>query len=81
MATSSIDDNIVRDLYLFFELVCKKCPATWEPSNPTAGLDTGRKDWVDQFAAKFAAVAQQLGWGSVEGDVMCPECLAKARAT
>jgi hypothetical protein len=33
-----VDENLVRDLYLFFELVCQKCDATWAPSNPTEGL-------------------------------------------
>jgi hypothetical protein len=73
-----IDDNIVRDLYLFFELVCKTCPATWEPSNPTEGLSTEPSVWADQFSRKFAIEARRLGWGSIAGDVLCPECLAKS---
>jgi hypothetical protein len=77
----SVDDNVVRDLYLFFELVCRHCPTTWEPSSSTEGLSTDPNVWVDQFSKKFAAAAEKLGWGSVEGDVLCPECLAKARAT
>jgi hypothetical protein len=77
----NLDDTIVRDLYLFFELVCKHCPATWAPSNPDEGLSTDPDVWVDQFSKKFAAVAQNSGWGSVDGNVLCPECLLKARAT
>ena len=76
-----VDDNIVRDLFLFFELVCKRCPSTWEPANPTEGLSTDREVWVEQFSQKFAVVAQNLGWGSVEGNALCPDCLAKRRAT
>jgi hypothetical protein len=77
----NLDENIVRDLYLFFELVCKRCPASWEPSNPTEGLSQEPSVWADQFSTKFAATAQSLGWGSIEGDVLCPECLANTRAT
>lgn len=80
MTTSDLDENISRDLYLFFELVCKQCPATWEPSNPTEGLSSEPDIWVEQFSTKFAAVAQRMGWGSIDGDVLCPDCLARAKA-
>ena len=73
---TGLDENLVRDLYLFFELVCKSCPASWEPSNKTDGLSTDPAVWADQFSRKFAAEAGDLGWGSIGGDVVCPKCLA-----
>ena len=77
--SEEVDDNLVRDLYLFFELVCKKCPATWAPSNPTEGLSAEPEVWADQFSRRFAAEAQRLGWGSVDGDVLCSKCLPGQR--
>jgi len=79
--SEELDDNIVRDLYLFFELFCKRCPAHWEPSNPTEGLSTEPAVWADQFSRKFADQAQGLGWGSRAGEVLCSGCLAKSEAT
>jgi hypothetical protein len=80
-ANDERDENIVRDLYVFFELFCKRCPAHWEPSNPTEGLSTEPAVWAEQFSRKFPAEAQSLGWGSIAGDVVCSECMAKSATT
>lgn len=80
-ATDDLDDNVVRDLYLFFELFCKRCPAHWEPSNPIQSLSAKPEIWADQFSRKSAVEAQSLGWGSINGDVVCPDCLARPAAT
>ena len=79
-ADDDVHDDLTRDLYLFFELVCQRCMTTWEPTNPRDVLSTDPEEWADQFSRKFAAVAQALGWGSVAGKVVCPSCLAKERS-
>jgi len=76
-----LDDSVVRDLFLFFELFCKRWPAHWEPSNPAGGLSADPAVWAEQFSRRFAAQAQCLGWGSVNGDLLCSECLARPEAT
>jgi hypothetical protein len=78
---SGVDENLVRDLYLFFELVCQRCDTTWAPANPSEGLSTVPELWAEQFSEKFGAIAQGLGWGSLQGNVVCPSCLALASAT
>jgi hypothetical protein len=78
---NNVDENVARDLYLFFELACKRCLSTWEPPNPLDGLSAEPSAWADRFSTKFAGMAQSSGWGSIEGDVLCSECLAKASAT
>jgi hypothetical protein len=73
-SADEVDDNLVRDLYLFFELFCYKCGAHWEPANPNEGLSGAGEVWAEQFSQKFGAVAQSLGWGSEAGNVICPAC-------
>jgi hypothetical protein len=70
----NIDDNVRRDLYLFFELVCQRCGARWEPPGATEIPGQGEA-WAEAFAAHFETVARAAGWGSVAGDVLCPSCL------
>jgi len=78
-SADEVDENLVRDLYLFFELFCHQCDAHWEPSSPTEGPSEVPQVWAEQFSQKFAAVAQGLGWGSVAGNVICPACRSPKR--
>jgi hypothetical protein len=70
------DDNIVRDLYLFFRLVCQRCSAEWERRvNLNEQFNSKGEAWAEAFASHFGPVAQAEGWGSVDGNVMCPSCM------
>jgi hypothetical protein len=73
--SGSADDNLVRDLYLFFELVCQRCGAGWEPGNLTEKVSGTGEAWAEAFAAHFGPFAQAEGWRSIDGNVLCPTCL------
>ena len=78
--TTDVDDSLVRDLYLFFELVCQRCGADWVPDQQDE-IGAGPEPWADRFSMHFGRVAQLMGWGSSEGNVLCPSCLAGNKAT
>jgi hypothetical protein len=67
-------DDIVRDLYLFFRLMCWKCGAEYWPSDVDAAQLTPGDKWDEQFALHFAPIAERLGWHSVAGNVFCQSC-------
>jgi len=68
------DENLVLHLYLFFELWCTECTAKWEPDNPSEAVGDVPELWAEQFSRKFGPIAQNLGWGSVNGEILCPRC-------
>ena len=72
--TTIVNDDLVRDLYLFFELVCLRCGAAWAPDQESE-IEAGPEPWADRFSTHFGRVAQAAGWGSVEGNVLCSACL------
>jgi hypothetical protein len=80
MESSTVNEDLVRDVYLFFELVCKRCPTVWAP-DPNAEIAPGPEPWAERFSAYFGRQAQAAGWGSVDGNVVCPVCLRKPNAT
>ena len=73
------DENLVRDLYLFFELVCHRRGADWVPDQ-AIDIGVGPELWADRFSEHFGRVAQAMGWGSFGGNVLCPTCLAREKA-
>jgi hypothetical protein len=76
--TTALDDTLVRDLYLFSELVCRRCDAEWVPDQESE-IGAGPEPWADRFSMHFGRVARTIGWGSCEGNVLCPSCLAGTR--
>ena len=72
-----VNEDLVRDLYLFFELYCQRCNAVWEPPDPNRDFGVQGQAWAESFSAYFASVARKEGWGSLEGNVLCPLCLAE----
>jgi len=50
--SSGVDDNLVRDLYLFFRLVCQRCSAEWERRvNLNEQFNSKGEAWAEAFAA------------------------------
>jgi hypothetical protein len=49
----------------------------WEPPDPNRDFGVQGQAWAESFSAYFASVAGKEGWGSLEGNVLCPLCLAE----
>jgi hypothetical protein len=79
--SEDLHEDLARDLYLFFELYCQRCHAAWAPPDSDRDFGVQGEEWAERFSTEFARLARDVGWGSFEGDVLCPACVSQRSMT